>query len=253
MRRAPHRGRIAGGVHVHDVGAERDVHGGGQAEPARGGEQARARRAAGRGARGSGRARRPGPGPSASPSTIARLISSPGLARHAELARPEARGDVLRRVAGHRQLEVVDDARAVQREAGDEPPLHQVDEHRRQADLQDVRAQPPDDRPAQRARAQDLARHAAQRRRAARIRGSPSRNAARPLPRGVGARELRQRHLALAVGQRIRAHAGEVERLVAARPSPSGGHAPLRSPGRGRGRPWRGLPGCAASCDGARR
>ena len=30
MAGAAHRGRIAGRVHVHDVGADRDVHGGGQ-------------------------------------------------------------------------------------------------------------------------------------------------------------------------------------------------------------------------------
>jgi len=69
---------------------------------------------------------------------------------------PEAGGDVLGRGAGHGDLEVVNDAGAVQRDAGHESPLHEVDDHRREADLDDVGAETPEDGPAAVAGAKDL-------------------------------------------------------------------------------------------------
>ena len=69
----------------------------------------------------------------------------PGFLRHAEAAGPERFVDVLGGRAGQRELEVVDDAGAVGRERRDEAALHQVDEHRRQAGLDHVRAETPDD------------------------------------------------------------------------------------------------------------
>ena len=64
MGGAAERGGVAGRVHVHDVGADGDVHGRGQAEPPRGGQQAHLQVARARATLGevAARPRRRGPG-----------------------------------------------------------------------------------------------------------------------------------------------------------------------------------------------
>ena len=72
----------------------------------------------------------------------------PRLLGHAEAAGAERGVDVLGRRSAEGDLEVVDDAGAVQRQRRHEAARHQVDEDRRQPGLDDVRAEAPDDRPA---------------------------------------------------------------------------------------------------------
>ena len=111
----------------------------------------------------------------------------------------------------------------------------------REPDLDDVRAQPPDDRPLELARAQDVGHEA----RAASARpgcaGARPGSARAPRPRDVGPREVGDADLALAAAQRIRAHAVEIQRLRARRAAASPTRRPAASPprrsGRGRGRP----------------
>ena len=120
-----------------------------------------------------------------------------GLAGHAEGARAEPRLDVLRGLPGHRELEVVDDPRPVEGDRGDEAPLHEVDQDRREADLDHVGAQPPDDGPAAGAGPQDLVAQRAQRLAGEDPRAGESRKRARPSPRRCGPAELRAGDLAL--------------------------------------------------------
>jgi hypothetical protein len=65
---------------------------------------------------------------------------------HAERPRPKRFVHVFRCRAAKRDLEIVNDPRAVRRKRRDEPALHQVDQHRREAGLQHMRAKTPDDR-----------------------------------------------------------------------------------------------------------
>lgn len=58
-----------------------------------------------------------------------------GLFGHAEGAGQDLLVHVLGCLADERELEVVDDAGAVQRQGGDDPALHEIDDHRREADL----------------------------------------------------------------------------------------------------------------------
>ena len=130
----------------------------------------------------------PMPGPPARPALIAAFSSRPGLFGHAEAARPERLVDVLRRRAAERDLEVVDDARAVRGERRHKAALHQVDQHGPEPGLDDVRAEAPDDARAVRAAPRRSARTTARKSAAAsmsrqRRRSSP----ATPLP-GINGR-----------------------------------------------------------------
>ena len=133
------------------------------------------------------------------------------LPRHPELPRAQAALHVLGRVAGHGQLEVVDDPGAVHGQARDQALLHEVDEDRRQAHLQDVRADPPQDRFAAIARPQDLGGQPPQDIRPQDARERVEERAERAAAR-VGAGELVQRDLALAAGQGVGTDALQVER-----------------------------------------
>ena len=209
MGGAAEGGRIAGRVHVDDVGAHRHVDGGRQAETVRGGEKAyvEVRRLPRIQVTPDGRAQAqavPVPLDDGAIDLLARL------AGHAELARSQARRNVLRGVAGHRQLEVVHHPRPVQRQAGHEGLLHQVDEDRGEPDLDHVGAEPPQDRLGERAAAQHVGGEAAQR--------LPSEDAGQRVeklgdrsPARQRTAEVRARHLALAAGQGIGADAGEVQ------------------------------------------
>ena len=53
--------------------------------------------------------------------------------------------DVLGRGAAKRDLEVVNEARAVQRDGGHVAALHQIDQDGRETGLDDVRAESPED------------------------------------------------------------------------------------------------------------
>ena len=67
------------------------------------------------------------------------------LLGHAEPPGPERLVDVLGRRAGQRDFEVVNDAGAVHRQRRHVAALHQIDQHRRDAGLDDMRADAPDD------------------------------------------------------------------------------------------------------------
>ena len=131
-------------MHVDDVGADRHVNGDRNLEPRRRAEDAGARelrllsreepqhRLADTEAR--------------SDAVVDRVVQQPScFFGHPEAARAERLVDVLGRGADQRDLEVVNDRRAVGGDRRDEPALHQVDQHRAEAGLDDVCAQPPDD------------------------------------------------------------------------------------------------------------
>ena len=138
-----------------------------------------------------------------------------GLLGHAEAAGPERFVDVLRRGARQRDLEVVNDAGAVHRQRRDVAALHQIDQHRRHAGLDHMRADAPDDaRPRARARRRSA--------RTTRRMSAPARMAGSDVEPALNERAVRDRprevlgpRLAPARGERIRAHAGEIELLVA--------------------------------------
>ena len=64
---------------------------------------------------------------------------------HAESSRSQRLVDVLGSRARQRELEVVDDPCAIGRDGGNESLLHQRNQDRRQAGLEDVGADAPDD------------------------------------------------------------------------------------------------------------
>ena len=74
-----------------------------------------------------------------------------GFLGHAELAGAERGVDVFGRRPRQRDFEIVDQSRAVQRDRRDESALHQIDDDGREARLDDVRAEAPDDAAARRA------------------------------------------------------------------------------------------------------
>ena len=133
-------------MHVDDVRADADVHGDGHTEPARRAEQADAaewRLAVLRGTR-----RPTAPRPQTARRAVANRVveAAAGLVGHAELPWPERAVDVLGGRARERDLEIVNQARAVHRDRRDEAALHEIDEHGREAGLDHVRAEAPDDR-----------------------------------------------------------------------------------------------------------
>ncbi len=137
----------------------------------------------------------------------------PGLLRHPEAAGTERFVDVLRRGARQRDLEVVDDAGAVHRQRRHVAALHQVDEHRRHAGLDHVRADAPDDAGLSRARVDDGA-HDATKVLSAENAGSESNHALNDPPGALGLREILRACLASSRCERVRPHAGEIELFV---------------------------------------
>ncbi len=85
-----------------------------------------------------------------------------GFFGHAELARAETGFDVFGSVAGERDLEVVDQRRAVHGDSGDEAALHQIDQDGAKADFDDVAADAPENGSALFARAVDCAEEMAE-------------------------------------------------------------------------------------------
>jgi hypothetical protein len=214
-------------VHVDDVGADGHVHGRGKAEAPRRRQQAD-RQVLGPllhqvASHGGAEAETVG---IAGHDRVVDLLAR--LARHAEGAGPEPRGDVLGGLARPRELEVVHDARAVEGEARDQPALHQVDDHRGEPDLDDVRAQPPQDRPLALARAQDVVHEGAEAQTPQDAR-EPFQETRQGRASDVGSREVGEGDLAAAAAQRIRAHAREVQRpRRRARGAPRLGRTPAR-------------------------
>jgi len=81
-----------------------------------------------------------------------------GFRGDAEAASGQRRIHVLAGPARERDLVVVDDAGAVERQRGDHPSLHQIDQQRAQAHLDDVRTHRQDHRASRRARRDDAIR-----------------------------------------------------------------------------------------------
>ena len=167
-------GRAVGvGMHVDDVGADRDVHGGGNAGARRGGEDAGApMRQPGR-LDGVADRRARGPCPRRRP----RWSRGSGTRRsRAPCRRGRGRGQVRRpptSSAAPRQLEVVDQAGAVHGDGGQAPALDQIDDQRPEPHLDGVRAHAEDDGLAARAMARAMRAAASRRSRAAEDVGQP--------------------------------------------------------------------------------
>src|ERR1700730_2237549 len=70
-----------------------------------------------------------------------------GLRGHAEPAFAEAGFDVFRSVAGKSDFKVMDERGAIHGDAGDEAALHEIDQDRAEADLDDVAADAPQNGP----------------------------------------------------------------------------------------------------------
>ena len=132
------------------------------------------------------------PSPAAD-AVVDRLVEqAAGLVGHAEPSGTERLVDVLGRGAGERDLEVVDDRRAVDRDRRDEAALHQVDQHRAEAGLDHVRAEAPDDARRPRLRAARWRATTALKSAAASMSGSESTNA--PTDRRARAAARSPRH-----------------------------------------------------------
>ena len=211
VRRPAEGRRVAGRVHVDDVGPDRDVHGGGKAKAPGGGEQAHP---AVPGAALLDEAAHRGPEPEA----VAVALDDrpvdllPRLPRHPERAVPEAGLHVLGGVPADGQLEVVDDTSPVHGEAGHEAALHQVDEHGGEADLDDVGPDPPQDRPATVAAAENVGGETAQGV-AGELPGQRLEERAHPRAGLRRAPEVVEGDLALSAGQRVGGDALEGNRL----------------------------------------
>ena len=240
-------------VQVHDVRPDRDVHRGREAEaPGRGedaGVEVARPRPALREVAAQGR-------PEAEAVPVAlddRTVHLRArLARHPEAAAAEARGHVFRGAPGDRQLEVVHETRAVERDRRHEAALHEVDHDRREPDLQDVRPHAPDHRTPARARAQDLVPQREKRlaREQARQAGQEGRERAAA---AVEPRRVPQVDLAAPLGERVGRDTLEPQRRgrrscvasLATLRAISARRPPRRS-ARARGGPSRAPPGSAA-------
>ena len=215
MRAAADRGRVAGGMHVDDVGAHRDMHGGRNLETPRRGEDREALEL------------RAAPSfdvtanRSAETETVAIAKDDgpvdlfPGLPSHSELAAAEDSVHLLGGLAGDRGLEVVNDPRAVERDRGDEAALHQVDDQGSEPDLENVRAHPPDERALPLPPPHDRRGHRAQLLRGEDP-GEGRNEGGEPGPAGVGPSEVRNPHLAHPRLKRVGPDPREIERPAGA-------------------------------------
>ena len=131
-------------MRVRRIGSDRHVHRDRESVPVSLQQQAAQprSRASGR-SPAAGPALRPCPAHRGRPAEIARFISRPGLFGRAEAPIGQHRLHVLAGMSGQRDFEIVDGRRAVHREGGGVAAPHQVDQHRRQAALDDVPAQAP--------------------------------------------------------------------------------------------------------------
>ena len=133
------------------------------------------------------------------PRVVARFRNSPVSRAMPKRPRSRPGPDVLRRAAAPRQLEVVHEAGAVHRHGGEAPALDQVDDERPEPDLDGVRAHAEHDGLAARGSRARCASAASRRSRAARMSGSPARNARTLSPRAHG---LAERRAATLLGRR---------------------------------------------------
>src|SRR5262249_4062559 len=146
ITQAPGADRRAVGarMHVHDVGADRDVDRRRDARRRSGGEDAVSTEGE---ARPHDRVAERPPEPDCGAIVRGLVHELPGLARHAEETVLEASADVLRGPAHRRELEVVDHARAVHRDRGEAAARDEVHDQRIQTDLDRMRPHPENDRP----------------------------------------------------------------------------------------------------------
>ena len=86
---------------------------------------------------------------------------APGLFGRAEAPVGQDRLDVFAGVAGQRDFEIVNRGRPVERETGGVAAAHEIEQHGRQAALDDVPAHAPQDRPLVLARARQRIHHGA--------------------------------------------------------------------------------------------
>src|SRR5258705_11586341 len=69
-----------------------------------------------------------------------------GLSRHTKTAVFQTGLYIFRGLPDQRDLDIVNRSRAIRRDTRDNPPLHQVNDHRAQATLDDMRAHTEDNR-----------------------------------------------------------------------------------------------------------
>ncbi len=153
------------------------------------------------------------PSPRPTPAVDRLVQQATRFLRHAEPAGAERFVHVFRRRARERDLEVVNQAGAVGRERGHEPAPHQVHEDGREARLDHVRAEAPDDAAVLALRALEARDDGLEVRAREDVRQpiDPRADAAALL---VRPREVLDAGLALARRQRIGPHAGQVELFV---------------------------------------
>src|SRR5262245_7157966 len=203
-------GRACGvGMHVDDVGADGDVHGGGQAGARSRGEDA------GGAMRQAGSLDRISHGtaePLACRDAFTRgpVQELAGLARHAEEAAVEARTDVLRRAATPRHLEVVHQAGAVHRDRSQSAALDEVDDERTEPHLDGVRSHPEHDGAARADRARYAPSGVTQVARRQDV-GEAGEERAHAGARAHRLAERRHGHLARAAAERNRAYAARID------------------------------------------
>ena len=128
-----------------------------------------------------------------------------------------------------RELEVVHEAGAVHRDGGEPPALDQIDDQRPEPDLDRVRAHAEDDGLARAGRPRAMRAAASRRSRAARMSGSPSRNARTLRPARTGRPSATRLDHAPAPRERHGADAGEVDGRTARARAP--GASRCSSPG----------------------
>ena len=147
------------------------------------------------------------------PSLIAAFSSRPVSSAMPKRPGPSASSTSSEVDARQRQLEVVDDRRAVGGERRHEAALHQIDEHRSETGLTTCAPRPHiTPRPPSRARA--IASATALKSAPARIAGSESTQPRIPLPGTYGRAKSAAFALLGARRQRIGAHAGQIELFV---------------------------------------
>ncbi len=139
-------GTVGARMHVVDVGADRDVDGDRESE-AMGGREHRAARM-GIACLGDVAAdRRTHPEPFRAAARDRGIESLGRLPRDTEAPRIEGGADVLAGPAEHRELEIMDTAGPVHHQAADRPALHQIDDDRREPDLDEMGAEAEEDQP----------------------------------------------------------------------------------------------------------
>ena len=132
-------GTIGAGVHVNDVGADGHVYGDRDVEAGTGRQDTQF-------AVGVATSGDVTPQGLAEPQIFLRSLSDdpieygPSLLGHAEAPLVEPRAHIFGSFAGRGEFEVVDDARPVERDRSEDPPLHEVDDHGRESDLDRVGA-----------------------------------------------------------------------------------------------------------------